>query len=225
MFASIAAKYDCVNTVLSFGLDRFWRKKACGFFEKKPGMLVLDLCAGSGELTFEIAKKVGSYGQVIGFDFVSEMLSIAEKKRKNKVAQLSVNFIRADAMNLPVNDGLADVVTIAFGIRNVDNVRNCLQEIKRVLKPAGKIIVLEFGQVSAGGFSFVYKLYSKYWMPFIGGLITGNKKAYEYLPKTAAEFPCGTKFLHLLEELGFSKCYYKPLSGGIAYIYTGTTCQ
>lgn len=220
MFADIADDYDRINAILSFGIHSAWRKKAVQASKVQPGDHVLDCATGTGDLAFEFKKAVGHSGEVTGTDFCQEMIEHAPEKAKKK--QLVVKFEVADAMNLPYEDNRFDVASIAFGIRNVDDPHRCLQEMARVVKPGGRVVVLEFGQ--PGGFvKYPYRFYSKYVMPAIGGWISGNKEAYTYLPKTSAAFPAGNAFLDLMEETGvFSKKRSESLTGSIAYVYVGT---
>jgi len=156
---------------------------------------------------------------VIGTDFCAEMLRPAPAKAKR--AGLDVKFAVADALALPYPDGRFDVASIAFGIRNVDDPLRCLREMARVVKPGGSVIVLEFGQ-PRGAFGALFRAYSRGVMPLVGGLLTGNRAAYEYLPRTAAAFPAGERFLALMRESGaFSRVEAHPLTFGTAYVYRG----
>ena len=132
-----------------------------------------------------------------------------------------MSFVQGDAQSLPFDDNSFDYATIGFGIRNVDSPLAALNEIRRVLKPNGKVAILEFGQPTLPGFSLAYRLYSRYLIPIIGGVLTGNRSAYEYLPKTSATFPAGAKFLQLMAEAKFYGLRFVPLFGGVAYIYLG----
>jgi len=220
MFGSIAGKYDLINTVLSFGIHHRWRKKAVKLSGAKLGDHVLDCATGTGDFAIAFKKKVGPQGRVIGTDFSPQMIAPAPAKAASK--DLEITFEVADAMNLPYESDLFDVSSIAFGIRNVDDPSVCLKELARVTKPGGKVIVLEFGQPQ-GLMKTPFKIYSKYVMPFVGGLLSGNKKAYEYLPETSAKFPAGQKFLDMMRQTGcFKMEKAHSLQSGVAYIYIGT---
>ena len=219
MFASIARRYDTANEVLSLGIHRGWRRAAVAISGARPGQRVLDCATGTGDLALEFKRAVGPSGEVIGTDFCAEMLEGAPGKARR--AGLDVKFAVADALALPYPDGEFDVVSIAFGIRNVDDPVRCLREMARVLKPGGSAIVLEFGQ-PRGAFGALFRAYSRGVMPVIGGLLTGNRAAYEYLPRTAASFPAGERFLGLMREAGaFTATEAHPLTFGTAYVYRG----
>ena len=220
MFADIADDYDRINSILSFGVHNAWRKKTVLESGAKPGDRVLDCATGTGDLALEFKKTVGHEGYVLGTDFCKEMIEHAPGKAKEK--KLVVEFEVADALDLPYEDDEFDIASIAFGIRNVDDPSVALKEMARVVKPGGRVVVLEFGQPK-GLMSLPYKMYSKHVMPAIGGWISGNRDAYTYLPETSAKFPAGDLFLDLMKETGsFSSQRAVQLTGGIAYVYVGT---
>lgn len=188
--------------------------------QAQKGDAILDCATGTGDLALEFKKKVGKEGSVLGTDFCKEMIEHApQKAQKNG---LEVVFEVADAMNLPYEDNYFDITSIAFGIRNVDEPETALREMARVVKPGGRVVVLEFGQPK-GLLKYPYEIYSQYIMPAVGGFISGNREAYTYLPKTSAEFPAADKFITLMDRADcFSKRTYEKLTGGIAYVYVGT---
>ena len=219
MFASIARRYDTANEVLSLGIHKGWRRAAVHLSGAAPGQRVLDCATGTGDLALEFKRAVGAGGEVIGTDFCAEMLQSAPAKAAK--AHLQVKFAVADVLALPYPDGQFDVASIAFGIRNVDDPLLCLREMARVVKPGGCVIVLEFGQ-PRGPFGALFRAYSRGVMPVVGGLLTGNRAAYEYLPRTAAAFPAGEKFLGVMRESdAFSATEAHPLTFGTAYVYRG----
>lgn len=219
MFASIADRYDVTNSVLSLGIHHLWRKKAVRLSGAKAGDHVLDCATGTGDLAITFKKKVGETGYVKGTDFCQEMIDPAPNKA-NK-SGLLIDFEVADAMDLPYPDNTFDISSISFGIRNVDDPLVSLKEMSRVVRPGGRVVVLEFGQPK-GIMSWPYRFYSKYIIPFVGGLLTGNRDAYQYLPETSAAFPAGDAFLELMKKTGsFSAQDSHKLNGGIAYIYVG----
>jgi demethylmenaquinone methyltransferase/2-methoxy-6-polyprenyl-1,4-benzoquinol methylase len=219
MFASIAPAYDRTNSVLSLGIHHIWRKKTVQVSGARTGMSVLDCATGTGDLALEFKKTVGPEGQVIGTDFCPEMMETAPAKSESR--KLPVDFEVADAMNLPYPDHTFDISSISFGIRNVDDPSIALKEMARVIKPGGKVMILEFGQPK-GFMGVIYDWYSRHIIPFIGGLLTGNKEAYQYLPRTAAQFPCREEFLTLMRNTGmYSEASYQELTFGIAFLYKG----
>jgi demethylmenaquinone methyltransferase / 2-methoxy-6-polyprenyl-1,4-benzoquinol methylase len=239
MFADIAPAYDRANAVLSLGVHGRWRKVAVAESGAKPGMSVLDCATGTGDLAFQFAKRVAPDGEVvgpgrtggssgprraglvIGTDFCPPMIEKARVKTPPRHAA-PVSFQPADALALPFRDDRFDVASISFGIRNVDDPSACLVEMARVVRAGGRVVVLEFGQ-PRGLMAAPFKFYSKHVIPRVGALISGHKDAYEYLPETSAAFPSGEKFLQLMRD---AKCFTdvtaRPLTGGIAYCYTGT---
>ncbi|RNC79941.1 MAG: bifunctional demethylmenaquinone methyltransferase/2-methoxy-6-polyprenyl-1,4-benzoquinol methylase UbiE [Balneola sp.] len=219
MFADIADDYDRVNTVLSFGVHHQWRKKTIQASGVELGDHVLDCATGTGDLAIEFKRAVGREGYVLGTDFCAPMIQSAPGKAKKK--GLDVDFEVADAMDLPYKDNRFDIASISFGIRNVDEPVTALREMARVVKSGGRVVVLEFGQPE-GLLKHPYNLYSQHIMPAVGGLISGNRDAYTYLPRTSAMFPAGEKFLKLMDEAdSFSETRKVKLTGGIAYIYVG----
>ncbi len=219
MFSAIAPRYDTANDVLSFGIHHVWRREAVRRSMVKPGDSVLDCATGTGDLALAFKRAVGEGGRVLGTDFNAAMLSFAPEKAKQQ--GLDVTFEVADATALPYEAATFDVASIAFGIRNVDDPSLCLRELSRVVKAHGRVVVLEFGQPS-GVFGAMFRLYSKWIMPRLGQLLTGNKSAYEYLPKTAAAFPAGPKFVAMMQDTGrFLEVTATPLLAGLAYIYVG----
>lgn len=220
MFADIAPNYDKTNTVLSFGIHHLWRKTTVKTSGAQPGMSVLDCATGTGDLAIEFKKTVGSTGKVTGTDFCAEMLNFAPAKAQ--AAGTDVRFETADVMHLPYADNSFDIASISFGIRNVDDPVRGLAEMARVVRPGGKVMVLEFGQPN-GIFAVPYNLYSRFIIPVLGKMLTGSRAAYEYLPRTAAKFPSGKDFLGLMQKTNsFSHTAYKPLTFGVACLYTGT---
>jgi demethylmenaquinone methyltransferase/2-methoxy-6-polyprenyl-1,4-benzoquinol methylase len=221
MFSSIAPRYDITNTVLSFGIHHRWRRRVARECKVRPGQHVLDCATGTGDLALEFKRWVGPEGSVLGTDFCDDMLSFAPGKAQQK--GLDVQFELADVLNLPYEDDRFDLASISFGIRNVDSPIRCLQEMARVVRPGGTVAVLEFGGQPEGLFGMLYDLHARYVMPFLGGLLSGNKEAYRYLPRTAAQYPHKEKFLEIMDKADcFSSRRYIPFTFGVAYLYIGT---
>lgn len=219
MFTQIAPRYDVANDVMSMGTHRLWRKAAVKRSGAKTGDAVLDCATGTGDLAIDFKKVVGPSGTVLGTDFNAAMLATAPAKAKAE--GLDIAFEVADATQLPYPADRFDVASIAFGIRNVDDPSRCLKELARVVKPGGRVVVLEFGQ-PGGVFGALFRVYARFVMPLIGQALTGNRAAYEYLPRTAAAFPAGEAFVELMRASGgFSEQRAHPLMAGLAWVYVG----
>lgn len=220
MFSSIAPRYDVTNVVLSLGIDRLWRRAAVQESGAGPGGRVLDCATGTGDLALALRRAVEPGGTVVGMDFCAAMLEPAREKA-HRAGLDDIRFEVGDALALPYPEGAFDIATIAFGIRNVDDPVRCLREMARVVRPGGRLVVLEFGQPD-GVWGALYRFYSRRLMPAVGGLLTGNRSAYAYLPRTAAAFPAGERFLALMDEAGtFSSRRARSLTGGVAFVYVG----
>ena len=219
MFGNISERYDLLNDVLSFGIHRLWRKKTVKLSSANIGFNILDCAAGTGDLSIEFKNKVGKNGIVIATDFSNDMLAIAKQKFREK--DLDIQTKTEDVMNLSFPDNSFDISSIAFGIRNVDSPQKGIDEMARVVKSDGEVIVLEFGQPS-GFFSHFYHYYSEKIIPFVGQLLVKNKSAYNYLHQTASKFPCREEFVEIMNKTErFKSIKYYPLTFGIAYIYIG----
>ena len=218
MFAAIAGTYDRANQVLSFGLHHWWRRAAVEESGAKPGDRVLDCATGTGDLAIAFRRVVGPGGEVVGTDYCEEMLALAPAKASR--AGLSIRFETADVLRLPYPDGSFDIASIAFGIRNVTDPVLGLREMARVVKPGGRVVVLEFGQPGGAVFGPLYRFYSHRVLPRVGGWVSGARSAYEYLDRTSSQFPAGEAFGDLLRGAGaFRAVRLRPLTGGIAYVY------
>jgi demethylmenaquinone methyltransferase/2-methoxy-6-polyprenyl-1,4-benzoquinol methylase len=231
MFSEIAGRYDLANTVLSLGIHHIWRKALVSWSGATGGQKVLDCATGTGDLAIEFKKAVGPTGQVIGTDFCAEMMTTAPAKAQAK--KLIIQFAQADVLQLPYPDSSFDIASISFGIRNVENPVRALQELARVVKPGGVVMVLEFGQPRLPGIGALYEFYSNVVLPKLGGFITGQPQAYKYLQQSSAKFPCGDEFLELAERSGSFQPQsvkngqgagsragqWRSLSLGIAYMY------
>ena len=220
MFASIASRYDRANQVLSFGLHHRWRRVAVSKSGAAAGDRVLDCATGTGDLALEFRRAVGGKGDVIGTDFCEEMLALAPEKAAR--AGLPVRFEVADVLALPYADRSFDVASIAFGIRNVDDPERGIRELSRVVRPGGRVVVLEFGQPGGALFGPLYRLYSHQILPRLGGWLTGDRAAYEYLDRTSSRFPAGEAFAGMMRGTrAFSEVRGYSLTGGVAFVYVG----
>jgi demethylmenaquinone methyltransferase/2-methoxy-6-polyprenyl-1,4-benzoquinol methylase len=220
LFSSIAPTYDRLNHLLSMGLDRrWWRRAALAFRDvlERPDARILDICCGTGDMTAALLALHPEGGEpVTGLDFSTEMLRLAEEKYK----AANAIWIEGDAMSLPFPDASFDLVTSAFGFRNLRNYSAGLAEIYRVLRPGGAIGILECNQ--PGGVSGVlFNLYFRHVLPFAGGWISGDRAAYEYLPASVERFPRPARMLQLMEEAGFTRCAWEGYLLRAAGLYRG----
>ena len=219
MFGTIAGGYDKANTVLSGGIHHIWKKRLIQWSGARAGDRVLDCATGTGDLAFAFQRKVGVTGNVVGTDFSPEMLEVA-KKKKASADVAGLHFELADVTQLSFGDASFDIASISFGIRNVQDPVKGVSELGRVVRSGGRVMVLEFGQPRNTLFRKAYDFYSRHVLPTLGGWLTGQKDAYEYLEKSAAQFPCGEDFVALMKQTGrFSLVEYETLTGGIAYLY------
>jgi demethylmenaquinone methyltransferase/2-methoxy-6-polyprenyl-1,4-benzoquinol methylase len=218
MFGRISSRYDLANTVLSFGIHYLWKRRVIKESKIQKGNHVLDCATGTGDLAFMFESKLRGTGQVVGSDFCEPMLEMAREKAKQKGSQVQFQF--ADVMKLPFADQSFHCATISFGIRNVKNPQLALTELARVVKPGGKVLVLEFGQPLCKITGFFYGIYSKLILPKIGGWISGQPEAYQYLQTSSAAFPCADEFLEMARSTGkFSSFKSVRFQTGIAYLY------
>lgn len=218
MFSEISSRYDLANTVLSLGIHHSWRTKLVRLSQARLGQKVLDCASGTADLAFEFEKTVGSQGQVVATDFCEEMLNYGKKKAQARHSR--VEFQVQDVMHLSLADSSYDITSIAFGIRNVAAPVQALQEMARVTRPGGFVMVLEFGQPTLPVWGSMYRFYSDTILPRLGGVLTGKRDAYDYLRKSSAQFPCGENFLQLARKTDqFDQVEAYPLMGGVASIY------
>jgi demethylmenaquinone methyltransferase / 2-methoxy-6-polyprenyl-1,4-benzoquinol methylase len=221
MFAGIAKRYDLLNHVLSLNIDKRWRRRVRTEIQDildDKDAVVLDVACGTGDLSLEL--KRDTQATVIGTDFCRPMLSVA--KKKTKVANAQIPYLEADAMSLSFADDTFDALTIAFGLRNLPNFENGLKELHRILKPSGKLIVLECSHPPMPGFRQLYHFYFGSILPRIGGIVSGSSGAYKYLPDSVSKFPHQVELVNLMEIAGFQHVKYKNLTGGIAALHSGT---
>ena len=216
MFNNIAPKYDLLNHTLSLGIDRLWRKRAIRLIGRIESPKVLDVATGTGDLAIALHKRLGA--KVTGLDISSEMLKIASTKiKRDKI--LNVDFVMGDSESLPFDDNQFDAVTVAFGVRNFENLDKGLAEMMRVLRPKGKMIILEFSKPQLFPLKQLYNFYFKKILPFIGGLVSKDKDAYTYLPESVDHFPQGNEFIKVLQEIGMMNVSQRRQTFGIATIY------
>jgi demethylmenaquinone methyltransferase/2-methoxy-6-polyprenyl-1,4-benzoquinol methylase len=220
MFDTIACRYDVANRWISLGCDLRWRRRLVELAELEPGSRALDCACGTGDLALLLKQAVGSTGFVIGIDVSGEMLELA--RRKARLAKLELKLAVADFHRLPFDDDTFDAATIGFGVRNAADPAACLKEMARAVRPGGKVLVLESGLPANLLWRAAYKVYARYMIPLLGGVITGTPQAYKYFRDTTAEFPSGRDFIALMSNCGvFRETMMQPQLGGVAYIYRG----
>jgi demethylmenaquinone methyltransferase / 2-methoxy-6-polyprenyl-1,4-benzoquinol methylase len=223
MFGLIAPRYDLLNHLLSLDIDKVWRRRVAREFSAvlhEPNASVLDLCCGTGDLAFAFRKEASSGAEIVGSDFVPEMLVRA--RAKAAAAKAAVEFLEADALNLPFAPGSFDLVSCAFGFRNLANYESGLNEILRVLKPGGAAAILEFAEPPGKVFGAVYRFYFRHILPLLGGIISGNASAYAYLPSSVSKFPSPETLQTQFEGAGFTGVQFQRWTGGIVTLHTGT---
>lgn len=219
MFDNISGKYDFLNHFLSFNIDRYWRKKAVSQLKSIPGITILDVATGTGDMITPLLKIKPQ--KITGLDLSEGMLRIARKKFPSEMGGTSIEFIKGDSEKLPFDDNMFDAETVAFGVRNFENTLSGLSEMYRVLKPGGKIVVLEFARPASFPVKQIYQFYFQNLLPFFGRIISKDKDAYTYLPYSVNNFPERKDFVRIMENAGFSDCTFNTLTFGIVSVYTG----
>ncbi len=222
MFDAIAARYDLLNTVLSGGLDRYWRHRAIRSLSLTGRERLLDVCTGTADIAVAGARARPGAARVVGVDFAGAMLAHGATKLRGQSLDDRVHLVRGDAMQLPVSDRSVDAVTIAFGIRNVQRPEVACAELWRALRPGGRLAILEFGLPVVPAVRPLYLWYFHHVLPRIGRAVSRHTKAYDYLPQSVESFPCGEGFARILRDTGFSQVAARPLSLGIVYLYCAT---
>lgn len=218
MFDNISHRYDFLNHFLSLGIDKIWRKKAISLLKSNPPALLLDVATGTGDFALQALEL--NPEKIIGIDISEGMLEAGRKKIRAKSLENRIELKYADSENLPFAENSFDAVTVAFGVRNFENLEKGLQEIFRVLKPGGRIIVLEFSQPRRFPFKQIYNFYFSTILPRVGRLISSDKAAYTYLPESVKAFPDGENFMVILRHVGFKSTQCKALTFGISSIYS-----
>jgi demethylmenaquinone methyltransferase/2-methoxy-6-polyprenyl-1,4-benzoquinol methylase len=221
MFDQISPTYDCVNRVMTFGMDQLWRKRLCSFLPHQKGMRVLDCATGTGDQVVALLEKNSSIFSVVGIDLSTAMIEIAKKKIAKKPYANKVDFQIASALEIPFPDNSFECVTISFGIRNVTDIMAAFKEFRRVLKPKGSVLILEGSIPKKKWLKSIHLLYLRHFLPRIGGAISKNFDAYHYLNKTIETFPQGERFCGLMRAAGFVDVQEHPLFGGIVTVYQG----
>ncbi len=228
MFDRISPTYDALNRTLTLGIDRHWRKVAVKALGNLEGAHCLDICCGTGDMTFEVARQSkNTFAEIQALDFSAEMLTFADVKLKKKSqdqADISerIKFQQGDAEELPFENDRFDVAMVAFGIRNVNNIPKALSEAARVLKPGGRFAILEFSMPSSALIGALYRVYFRQILPRIGALFSGDAEAYRYLNESAEAFPARDEFAKVITGSGFSAVEVLPMTFGLVTVYLAT---
>jgi demethylmenaquinone methyltransferase/2-methoxy-6-polyprenyl-1,4-benzoquinol methylase len=218
MFDNIAGNYDFLNHFLSLGIDIFWRKRLVRKLQKQKPQNILDVATGTADLAIAIMK-IKPFN-VVGIDISNGMLEVGRKKIKQQDLEKTIQLQQADSEDLPFEDATFDAVTVSFGARNFENLQKGLSEMARVLKPGGKIYILEFSKPTLFPFKQLYDFYFKFVLPLIGKLLSKDNAAYSYLPESVKAFPHGKELNSIIENCGYTNAKNHPLTMGIASIYT-----
>ena len=218
MFDTISKEYDGLNRVISFGIDVKWRKKVVAMVMDHKAESVLDIATGTGDLAIQFAQS--GIKKVTGLDLSPGMLEIGRQKIASKGFENQVEMIQGDSENLPFEDNTYDAATVAFGVRNFEQLEKGLSEIRRVLKKGGLLVVLETSVPTKTPFKQGYRFYTKYILPMIGRIFSKDRSAYAYLSESAAAFPYGEEFNNILKKIGFIAMENRPQTFGVATIYT-----
>ncbi len=222
MFDNIAPTYDKLNHIMSLNIDRMWRRRVMRIVRRAKAHKIMDVATGTGDLAIAMAKRVDRT-QILGVDLSEEMLAVARRKIEKQGLEERIMLEKGDAENLSmVASESIDAITVAFGVRNFENIERGLSELYRTLKPGGKLVVLEFSMPKNRLVRWVYSQYAHRLLPRIGGMISKDKQAYTYLPDSVEEFPAPERFSDMLREAGFCRVKARSQSFGIAYIYDAT---
>lgn len=219
MFNSIAGKYDFLNHFLSAGIDLYWRKKAIDELKPVNPKRVLDIATGTGDLAIEALRL--NPDKITGVDISEGMLAVGREKLQKKGLAKKIELLSGDSENLQFGENAFDAITAGFGVRNFENLEKGLNEMHRVLKPGGKMVILEFSKPTAFPMKQGYNFYFKHILPLFGKLISKDDSAYTYLPESVQAFPDGPDFINILNKVGFKATRWQPLTFGICSIYTG----
>ena len=223
MFGQIAGRYDTMNHLLSMNVDKYWRRRAVQLVPPCGQTPILDLCTGTGDLAYAYHKATQGNVPIVAADFCREMLAIGEKKKPKYGVNGEIQFVEADAQQLPFESDHFQIACVAFGLRNVTSTERGLAEMTRVVRRGGRVAVLEFSKPTWPPFSWGYSFYFRHVLPRVGQWFARNDSdAYEYLPASVSEFPSGESLARLMRKAGLTGVWFKPLTLGIATLYVGT---
>jgi demethylmenaquinone methyltransferase / 2-methoxy-6-polyprenyl-1,4-benzoquinol methylase len=230
MFDAIAPRYDLLNHLLSAGIDRRWRTTMIASLKLTGQETLIDVCTGTADVALEArrgasARSNGTAARVLGVDFAGAMLALGQQKVRNAGERRNIALVRGDAMQIPAPDGVADAATVAFGVRNVQKADVACRELARVLRPGGRLAILEFSVPRVPGLASLYRWYLSRVLPLVGRMISGHSGAYSYLPASVGTFPPPAEFVTLLRHSGFVDVRAVPLTFGIVYLYAAIRKQ
>ena len=220
VFSSVASRYDLMNDLMSGGVHRLWKQAMIDWLAPRPGMRLLDVAGGTGDIAFRFLERVKGEGHVTVCDMTQAMLDEGMRRAK-KDGIANINWVCGDAMKLPFADRSFDAYTIAFGIRNVTRIEDALSEAFRVLKPGGRVLCLEFSRVTNAGLEWLYDRYSFNLIPPMGQAVTGDRESYQYLVESIRKFPDQERFAAMIRAAGFGQVKYRNLSMGVAALHSG----
>ncbi len=221
VFSSVAGKYDLMNDLMSFGIHRVWKRYFVATSNVRPGDAVLDLAGGTGDIAALLHPRVGEQGSIVVGDINAQMLGVGRDRLTDRGLVRGLSWVQMDAEALPFPDGSFDLVTIAFGLRNVTDKQQALNEMCRVLKPGGRALVLEFSQVKPQWLKPLYDLHSFQMLPRLGKLFAGDADSYRYLAESIRKHPPQEALREMMQAAGFARCDYRNLSAGICAIHSG----
>lgn len=221
VFRSVAPKYDLMNDLMSFGMHRLWKRFTINEAAVKPGQFILDVASGTGDLAKAFAKQVGPEGKVVMTDINEAMLEVGRDRLVDAGILGNLECVQADAENLPFADNYFDCITIAFGLRNVTNKDNALKSMYRVLKPGGKLLILEFSKAQTPVLDKLYDLYSFHVIPKMGEIVTNDRESYQYLVESIRMHPDQETLKGMLQAAGFEDVSYSNLTGGVVALHKG----
>ena len=220
VFTSVASRYDVMNDIMSVGIHRLWKEWMLDWLAPRPGQSLIDVAGGTGDIAFEFIKRAKGSANATILDITESMVSEGKKRANTSKKKLKVNWVCGDAMHLPFLGNSFDVYTISFGIRNVTDIRKALSEAYRVLRPGGRLMILEFSKVDNEILSWLYDKYSFNLIPFLGEMVTNDRYSYQYLIESIRKFPDQEDFLDMIKTEGFKQVRFRNLSFGVAALHS-----
>jgi demethylmenaquinone methyltransferase/2-methoxy-6-polyprenyl-1,4-benzoquinol methylase len=221
VFQSVAAKYDVMNDLMSFGIHRLWKRYTIDCSGVRRGMKVLDIAGGTGDLTAQFSRRVGAEGEVVLADINDAMLKVGRDKLRDSGVIGNVRYVQADAEELPFDDNTFDVITIAFGLRNVTDKERALRSMLRVLKPGGRVLILEFSKPVSATLNQVYDFYSFNILPKMGQVVANDSDSYQYLAESIRMHPDQETLKSMMSAAGYEKVGYQNMTGGVVALHRG----